>query len=116
MYESRNLVKYTSKNKYGHLLYDSEMVKRMIVIRYFQKIGVTLPEIQCLFESNDIERAEMTTNWFAQSNENICNLSSLIQYGPYINEVVQDYDYINKIYNSVCNSNLLKGEHRYEHK
>ena len=44
-YEARNLIAPASRNKYGHLLYDDEMVKRIAFIRFNQKIGFSIEDI-----------------------------------------------------------------------
>ena len=44
-YEEYGLVKPSSRNKYGHLLYDQETVKRMTYIRFLQDLGLELKEI-----------------------------------------------------------------------
>lgn len=44
-YEKVGLVRYTNKNKYGHLLYDEMMVNRIAFIQFLQQIGFTLKEI-----------------------------------------------------------------------
>ncbi len=44
-YEARNLIAPVSRNKYGHLLYDEEMLKRIAFIRFNQKIGFSIDDI-----------------------------------------------------------------------
>ena len=44
-YEEYGLVRPSSRNKYGHLLYDQETVNRMANIRFLQNLGFELKEI-----------------------------------------------------------------------
>ncbi|MDO4466419.1 MAG: MerR family transcriptional regulator [Bacillota bacterium] len=47
-YENYGLVQPSSKNKYGHLLYDEAAQKQVARIRLFQDFGFSLKEIQKL--------------------------------------------------------------------
>ncbi|RGZ88813.1 MerR family transcriptional regulator [Eubacterium sp. AM46-8] len=44
-YENYGLVKATTKNKYGYLLYDDATVKKIKKIRLYQRFGYRLSEI-----------------------------------------------------------------------
>ena len=44
-YENYGLVKATTKNKYGYLLYDDAAVKKIKKIRLYQRCGYRLSEI-----------------------------------------------------------------------
>ena len=44
-YEKEGLIKSSGKNKYGHLMYDYEQVKKIAYIRYLQINGLSLKEI-----------------------------------------------------------------------
>ena len=44
-YENYGLVKATTKNKYGYLLYDDAEVKKIKKIRLYQRFGYRLSEI-----------------------------------------------------------------------
>lgn len=44
-YENNGLVKATTKNKYGYLLYDDATVKKIKKIRLYQQFGYRLSEI-----------------------------------------------------------------------
>lgn len=48
-YESHKLVSCTSKNKYGHLLYDKEAQERIQRIKLYQDFGFSLKEIKIVF-------------------------------------------------------------------
>lgn len=45
-YEKEGLVYATSKNKYGHLLYDENMVERIRRIKILQDIGFSVKQIK----------------------------------------------------------------------
>lgn len=47
-YEKTALVSPTSRNKYGHLLYDEKAISRIAGIRFCQKIGLSLKDIRQL--------------------------------------------------------------------
>lgn len=61
-YESAGLIKYSSKNKMGHLLYDDEMFARICMIHEYKQIGFTLSEIKEIFDSSDIEKEDTMKN------------------------------------------------------
>ena len=47
-YENYGLVKATTKNKYGYLLYDDAAVKKIKMIRLYQRFGYRLSEFEKL--------------------------------------------------------------------
>ncbi len=49
-YEKAGLLKPTSKNKYGHLLYDKEAVSRAEMIKFLQDMGFRLKEVKELID------------------------------------------------------------------
>ncbi len=61
-YEKNNLVKHTSKNKYGHLLYDEAMINRIAFIQFLQQIGFTQKEISTFIDLSNQEIKEILTN------------------------------------------------------
>ncbi len=44
-YEKEGLIRSTARNKYGHLLYDEETLRRIVRIRFYQETGFQLKEI-----------------------------------------------------------------------
>lgn len=44
-YEKAGLISSSGKTKYGHLLYDETIQKRIRLIKFYQHIGFTLKEI-----------------------------------------------------------------------
>lgn len=50
-YEKAGLVCASSKNKYGHLLYDEKTCKRIAQIRWLQRIGFKLKEIKDMIDA-----------------------------------------------------------------
>ena len=56
-YEAKKLIKPVSKNKYGHLLYDDETVKRIAFIRFSQETGLSLDDI-CSFIDESFKDAK----------------------------------------------------------
>lgn len=54
-YENKGLIHTDLKDKYGHLLYDSKAVERIICIRFYQKMGFELKEIAEFINYKDSE-------------------------------------------------------------
>lgn len=50
-YEKAGLVSASSRNKYGHLLYDENAQKRIAQIKMYQEFGFTLKEIKELTDA-----------------------------------------------------------------
>lgn len=50
-YEKAGLLKYTGRNKYGHLLYDREAACRAEKIKFLQRLGFKLREIRNLIDA-----------------------------------------------------------------
>lgn len=53
-YEKHGLIRPCGKDGYGHLVYNEETMERIIRIRFYQKLGFALKEIQKLIDMNDI--------------------------------------------------------------
>lgn len=51
-YEKEGLVKRIGKNKYGHLMYSNDSIKKVAYIRFLQINGLTLKEISKIMESS----------------------------------------------------------------
>lgn len=49
-YEKEGLIRSTSRNKYGHLLYDEETLRRIVRIRFYQETGFQLKEIAAFMD------------------------------------------------------------------
>ena len=50
-YEKAGLVSAVGKNKYGYLLYDETGIERIRTIRFFQKTGLSIREIQAIIDA-----------------------------------------------------------------
>lgn len=50
-YEHEGLMGPSSKNKYGHLLYDAGMIERAKLIHFMQEVGFTLKEIKEIIDA-----------------------------------------------------------------
>ena len=56
-YEKEGLVQATDKMKRGYLLYNEEMVERMMQIRFYQDIGYRVRQIKDIIDAtNDIKK------------------------------------------------------------
>lgn len=59
-YEEKGLVGAKEKNKYGHLLYDDEMIRRIERIKLYQQLGFKVREIQEIIDKpNDVLKSEL---------------------------------------------------------
>lgn len=54
-YEEKGLLKSVSKNKMGHLLYESGSIEQVNLIRFYQSIGFSLREIKHFEEMDPVE-------------------------------------------------------------
>ena len=50
-YENAGLVSATGKNKYGHLLYDEDALRRIKQIRLLQQLGFRVKEIKDIIDA-----------------------------------------------------------------
>lgn len=76
-YEKLNLIHSTERNKYGHLYYDEEMIHRIIIIRFLQQTGFTLPQIKEMNELSTEEIKNLFKETYRQLNNKISNLDIL---------------------------------------
>lgn len=53
-YEKAGLIVPSSRNKYGHLLYDKQAVMKIAVIKFLQKIGLSVRDIKPLMEMDPL--------------------------------------------------------------
>ncbi len=59
-YEKAGLVSAAGKNKYGYLFYDEVGIVRIRTIKFFQKIGLSIKEIQQIIDAPaDIQKATL---------------------------------------------------------
>ena len=78
-YEKAGLVAPSGKNKYGHLLYGEPERERIRSIRFFQKLGFRLKEINDLLDApNPIKKAAIQVKVVELEAEHI-RLHELIQ-------------------------------------
>lgn len=61
-YEKAGLVKPSSKNERGHLLYDQKTQERISRILLYQHFGFTIKEIKQLIDAPDIEAKKALIN------------------------------------------------------
>ena len=69
-YENYGLVKATTKNKYGYLLYDDAAVKKIKKIRLYQRFGYRLLEIAKL-EYMTVDEQVMIGMIISQKRQNL---------------------------------------------
>ena len=51
-YEKHGLIADSQKDKYGRHIYDEKTMERIIMIRFYQKLGFSVREIKELIDSN----------------------------------------------------------------
>ena len=81
-YEKVGLVSAVGKNKYGYLLYDDAGVERIRTIRFFQKIGFSIKEIQMLIDAPPDRQKEallIQAGKLEAHNQEICELIAKIE-------------------------------------
>lgn len=61
-YENKGLIHTDHKDKYGHLLYDSKAVEKIICVRFYQKMGFELKEIAEFINYKDSEIEKILNN------------------------------------------------------
>lgn len=78
-YEKMGLVKATSRNKYGHLLYDERGIERIRLVRFYQSIGFSLKEIVLLMDSPAAVQKVMLEEKLEELENESVRLGQLIQ-------------------------------------
>ena len=77
-YEKHGLIKPCGKDKYGHLLYDEETVKRIIRIRFFQKMGFKVSEIKKFIDKPNEEIMSILKAKRDSLNEELVRFAKLL--------------------------------------
>ncbi len=78
-YEKEGLVHATDKMKRGYLLYNKDMVNRIIQIRFYQDIGYRVKQIKEIIDaSNDIKKNALEVKLDELKSKNI-KTNDLIQ-------------------------------------
>lgn len=78
-YEKAGLMKATSKNKYGHLLYDEKTVNRAEKIRFLQQLGFKLREVKEIIDASDDVMKESIRKRVEELEVEQSRLNQLIQ-------------------------------------
>ena len=78
-YEQAGLVAAIGKNKCGYLIYDETRVERIRTIRFFQKIGFSIKEIQMIIDAPPDYQKEVLLNQIEKLEVHRKELSELIQ-------------------------------------
>lgn len=96
--EKKGLVTSTARNHYGHLLYDEKTIKKIVVIRFLQKCGLSLIDIKAFFAMDGANR-EIILKKCVNSSEHM--LATIHKQHDYLKQAVNkigDSDYINQIF------------------
>ena len=78
-YENYGLVKATTKNKYGYLLYDDAAVKKIKKIRLYQRFGYRLSEIAKLEYMTVDEQVMILKEKINNMYDNLSETAELIE-------------------------------------
>ncbi|MBQ9983557.1 MAG: MerR family transcriptional regulator [Lachnospiraceae bacterium] len=71
-YEKEGLVHATAKMKRGYLLYNEDMVNRMIQIRFYQDIGYRVKQIKYIIDAtNDIKKDALVVKLDELKSKNV---------------------------------------------
>lgn len=107
-YEAKKLIKPVSKNKYGHLLYDEETIKRIAFIRFSQETGLSLDDI-CSFIDGSFEdtkeRLSEQTGYLRLEKERISQLVSQLER---LNNLNSRTEYLNEVLIVIKNEKSFK--------
>lgn len=57
-YDKIGLLHPSARNQYGHILYDDEAIKKLMLIKIFVECGYKRKEIISFFEKSDEEKAD----------------------------------------------------------
>ena len=90
-YEKLGLVSAIGKNKYGHLLYDSQCKDKIVQIKQYQDIGFSLKEIKSLLSCSIQQRNSLI-------NAQIEKMSKQIDYLNKVIEIIKEENKLYKVY------------------
>ena len=78
-YEQEGLVHSTGKNKYGYLLYDEDVVKRIQEVKMYQDFGFALKEIKVLLDASDAEYIAMIGKKLTDMRKKLSELQVMVK-------------------------------------
>ena len=90
-YENYGLVKATTKNKYGYLLYDDVAVKKIKKIRLYQRFGYRLSEIAKLEYMTVDEQVMILKEKINNMYDNQSETAELIEMAEQLLENLRSY-------------------------
>lgn len=105
-YESQGLIKYDDKNKYGHLLYGKETIKRIAYIRFLQQIGFSINEIRNIIDIPYIDLKDILSKQMIILKQEINNLEYLLKQISLIIKTIDKEDYLDEIINIIKNNKI----------
>lgn len=105
-YEKFNLVKPSGKTKYGYLLYDDDMVFKILFIKHFQNIGFQLREIKTFInEPNDVIKEKLKEK-LPELESNISKTKDLLSYSKQMIKMLDKENYKEQIYQLTKKENV----------
>ena len=88
-YENHDLITSCGKDWRGHRLYDEDTMKKIVKIRFYQKLGFTLSEIEKLMNSDENDLRSSLEKKKDQINQKIIMLEEKQEI---INLLISTYD------------------------
>ena len=73
-YENNGLIKSDEKDRYGRHVYDEETLKKIIEIRFYQKLGFSVKEIKKLIDCDDDQLREALIEKKTETADKIASL------------------------------------------
>jgi len=73
-YENNGLISSDEKDRYGRHVYDEETLKKIIEIRFYQKLGFSVKEIKKLIDCNDDQLREALIEKKTETADKIASL------------------------------------------
>lgn len=96
-YEKAGLIVPSSRNKYGHLLYDEETVKRIALIHFYQKTGLSVKEISELSKMDNVQMSKILARQLSNLSNKKKELTALEQQLEKIIELLNAQDVHNHV-------------------
>ena len=97
-YEKKGLIMATARNKYGHLLYDQDAVRRIAFIRFLQKSGFSISEISNFIDSSLEDIKDRLNSHLANLRRELSNLDDMISYIEKLNCLKDRSAYLEEIF------------------
>ena len=96
-YEKEGLIKNSGKNKFGHLMYDEDQIKKIAYIRLLQINGLSLKEINACLKTNTSTLLSILKACNCKHKQRIYETSELIKKNEKLIKLCLEVKDLNKI-------------------